>query len=71
MNLKSKLILLVNVIKMYTNLKKEDRIEDDYLTQSKARQEELRAFMVALDYDMDLNLVLENKGLAHCLSKLF
>jgi len=56
-------------IKMYTDLK-EEGIRDGYLTKSKARQEELRGLMVVLDYDIDINLVLENKSLARYLGKL-
>lgn len=44
--------------------------EGDYLIQSKARQEELRGLIVALNYDMDSNLLIENKGLAHFLGRL-
>jgi hypothetical protein len=49
---------------------KEEKTNDDYLTQDRARQEELRGLMVALDFDMDPSLVLENKDLVRFLGKL-
>ena len=53
---------------MYDDIREENLV-DDYLTQSKARQEELKGLIVALHYDIDPELVLE-KGLARILSKL-
>ena len=64
MNLRDKQI---QHVKMYNNTEKQ---EDDYMTQSQARQEELKAIIRAVDYDIDLTLVLGKKGLACILSKL-
>ena len=44
--------------KIYNNIEEQ---EDDYVAQSKARQEILRGLVVSLDYDIDPELVLEKK----------
>ena len=53
---------------MYDKLEK----KDDYVAQSKARQNGLKAVCKALEYDLDINpeTILQNKSLARILSGL-
>jgi len=55
--------------KMYDN--KEEQ-EEDYVAQSQARQNGLKAVCKALEYDLDINpeTILQNKSLARILSGL-